>query len=78
MDTNTLIALIRLDNTLEEFGHDIKRLKEQFAELDTKRKPLSDEELKTIAVEEEFLLFCSEDEFVEIARAIEKAHGIGQ
>lgn len=42
------------------------------------REPLSDEDLKTIAVEEEFLLFCSEDEFVEIARAIEKARGIGQ
>ena len=37
---------------------------------------LSDGELKTIAVEEEFLLFCSEDEFIEIARVIEKAHGI--
>ena len=39
--------------------------------------PLSDEKLKTIAVEDEFLLYCNEDEFIEIAREIEKAHGIG-
>jgi hypothetical protein len=42
-----------------------------------KREPLSDEKLKTIAVEEEFLLYCNEDEFIEIARAIEQQHGIG-
>ena len=42
-----------------------------------KREPLSDEKLKTIAVEDEFLLYCNEDEFIEIAREIEKAHGIG-
>jgi hypothetical protein len=41
-----------------------------------KREPLSDEKLKTIAVEDEFLLYCNEDEFIEIAREIEKAHGI--
>jgi hypothetical protein len=39
-------------------------------------EPLSDDELVAMAVEDEFLLFCSEDEFIEIARAIEKAHGI--
>ena len=42
-----------------------------------KQKPLSDDKLAAMAVEDEFLLFCSEDEFIEIARAIEKAHGIG-
>jgi hypothetical protein len=43
-----------------------------------KREPLSDKKLKTIAVEDEFLFYCNEDEFIEIARALEKAHGIGE
>ena len=42
-----------------------------------KREPLSVDKLAAMAVEDEFLLFCSEDEFIEIARVIEKAHGIG-
>ena len=41
-----------------------------------KREPLSVKKLKTIAAEDEFLLYCNEDEFIEIARDIEKAHGI--
>jgi hypothetical protein len=39
--------------------------------------PLTDEQLAKIAVEDEFLLYCDQDEFNEIARAIELAHGIG-
>lgn len=39
--------------------------------------PLTDEQLARIAVEDEFLLYCDQDSFNEIARAIEKAHGIG-
>ena len=42
------------------------------------REPLSEGILMTLAVVEEFLLYCNEDEFIEIARAIEKAHGIGE
>lgn len=45
---------------------------------DAKREPLSVDKLAAMAVEDEFLLFCSEDEFIEIARVIEKAHGIGE
>jgi hypothetical protein len=39
--------------------------------------PLTDEQLAKIAVEDEFLLYCDQDSFNEIARAIELAHGIG-
>lgn len=42
------------------------------------QKPLSVDKLKAIAVEGEFLLFCNEDEFIEIARVIEREHGIGE
>lgn len=38
--------------------------------------PLTDSELAKIAVEDEFLLYCGQDSFNEIARAIEAAHGI--
>ena len=38
--------------------------------------PLTDSELAKIAVEDEFLLYCDQDSFNEIARAIEAAHGI--
>lgn len=38
--------------------------------------PLTDEQLARIAVEDEFLLYCDQDSFNEIARAIEAAHGI--
>ncbi len=38
--------------------------------------PLTDLQLSEIAVSDEFLLYCSQDEFNEIARAIERAHGI--
>jgi len=38
--------------------------------------PLTDLQLSEIAVSDEFLLYCSQDEFNEIARAIEAAHGI--
>ena len=38
--------------------------------------PLTDSELAKIAVEDEFLLYCDQDSFNEIARAIELAHGI--
>lgn len=38
--------------------------------------PLTDEQLAKIAVEDEFLLYCDQDSFNEIARAIEFAHGI--
>jgi len=41
-----------------------------------KPDPLGAERLKAIAVADEFLLYCNEDEFIDIARAIEKAHGI--
>lgn len=40
--------------------------------------PLTDEQLAKIAVEDEFLLYCDQDSFNEIARAIERAHGIGK
>lgn len=39
--------------------------------------PLTDLQLSEIAVSDEFLLYCSQDEFNEIARAIERAHGTG-
>ncbi len=39
-------------------------------------EPLTDLQLSEIAVSDEFLLYCSQDEFNEIARAIERAHGI--
>ena len=39
--------------------------------------PLTDSELAKIAVEDEFLLYCDQDSFNEIARAVEQAHGIG-
>ena len=38
--------------------------------------PLTDSELAKIAMEDEFLLYCDQDSFNEIARAIEAAHGI--
>jgi hypothetical protein len=38
----------------------------------TKREPLSEDKLKTIAVEDGLLAYCDEDEFIDIARAIEK------
>ena len=38
--------------------------------------PLTDSELAKIALEDEFLLYCDQDSFNEIARAIEAAHGI--
>lgn len=38
--------------------------------------PLTDLQLSEIAASDEFLLYCSQDEFNEIARAIERAHGI--
>jgi hypothetical protein len=41
-------------------------------------RPLSDAKLKAIVIEDEYLLFCSEEEFIDIARAIERAHGIGE
>lgn len=41
------------------------------------RVPLTDEQLAKIAVEDEFLLYCDQESFNEIARAIEAAHGIG-
>jgi len=41
------------------------------------REPLTDEQLARIAVEDEFLLYCDQDSFNEIARAVEQAHGIG-
>ena len=57
----------------------LKETKEFLAQPEQpKQEPLSDEKLKTIAVEDEFLFYCNEDEFIEIARAIEKAHGIGE
>ena len=39
-------------------------------------EPLSDEQLEKLAIEDEFVLFCDVDEFIQIARAIEQAHGI--
>jgi hypothetical protein len=45
---------------------------------DAKREPLSEDGLKTIAVEDGLLAYCDVDEFIDIARAIEKAHGIGE
>lgn len=41
-----------------------------------KREPLTDAELEEIAVSDEFLLYCDQDDFNEIARATEAAHGI--
>jgi len=38
--------------------------------------PMSEEELERLAVGDEFLLYCSQDDFNEIARAVECHHGI--
>jgi len=40
------------------------------------RKPLTDEFLRKLHHEDQFGLFCDYDEFEQIARAIEAAHGI--
>ena len=40
------------------------------------RKPLTDELLRKMHHEDQFGLFCDYDEFEQIARAIEAAHGI--
>ena len=40
------------------------------------QKPLTDEQLRALHHIEEFGLFCDFDEFEQIARAIEHAHGI--
>jgi len=40
-------------------------------------KPLTSEQLQLLHHVEEFGLFCDYDEFEQIARAIEFAHGIG-
>jgi hypothetical protein len=40
------------------------------------RKPLTDEMLRKMHHEDQFGLFCDYDEFEQIARAIEAAHGI--
>ena len=41
-------------------------------------QPLTDEQLSRIAIEDEFVLFCDVDEFIQIARAVEQAHNIPQ
>ena len=42
------------------------------------RKPLTEEEIAELARQEQFLLICDGiEELTEIARAIERAHGIG-
>ena len=38
---------------------------------------MSEEELERLATGDEFLLYCSQDDFNEIARAVEYYHGIG-
>ena len=40
------------------------------------RKPLTDEQLRKVHHEDQFGLFCDYDEFEQITRAIEAAHGI--
>ena len=43
------------------------------------RKPLTEEEIAELARQEQFLLVCDGlDQLTEIARAIERAHGIGE
>jgi len=39
--------------------------------------PMTEEELERLAAGDEFLLYCSQDEFNEIARAVEAFHKIG-
>jgi hypothetical protein len=41
------------------------------------QQPLTDERLRQMHHEDEFGLFCDYDDFEQIARAIEQAHGIG-
>lgn len=40
------------------------------------QKPLTEEKLEHLAEADEFLLYCNLDEFIEIARCIERAHNI--
>jgi hypothetical protein len=70
-------AVITLSENIKELLAQPEKSTLKLRESPPKRKPLSEDELKTIAVADEFLLYCDEDEFIEIARAIEKAHGIG-
>ena len=51
-------------------------LREALAEPPAQRKPLTDEFLRKLRHEDQFGLFCDYDEFEQIARAIEAAHGI--
>ena len=41
------------------------------------RGPLTDERLRKMHHEDQFGLFCDYDEFEQIARAVERKHGIG-
>ena len=77
----------RCDSEIDEGGKLITALREALAPdhlRDVAEKaapaapvvPLTDLQLSEIAVSDEFLLYCSQDEFNEIARAIEAAHGI--
>lgn len=54
----------------------ILRLIDHTASPQPARAPLTVEQLEEMAVTDEFLLYCDQEEFNEIARAIEAAHGI--
>lgn len=53
-------------------------LEQQFAALQTKREPLSDDEIRDCAESENLPYFENKEEFEAFARAIEAAHGIGE
>ncbi len=58
--------------------HAIKQLSAALAE--PERKPLTDEEIELLAVKHAPPIdpaFAQHDDFIEFARAIERAHGIG-
>ena len=54
----------------------IAKVEVMFTSPPAQRKPLMDELLRKMHHEDQFGLFCDYDEFEQIARAIEAAHGI--
>jgi hypothetical protein len=75
-----LEALKMIDNAMPfpVAKHAIKQLSAALAE--PERKPLTDEEIELLAVKHAPPIdpaFAQHDDFIEFARAIERAHGIG-
>ena len=71
-------ATVGLRELLASFaGQSVASASIDFRKFEAELKGRSDDEqLAKIAVEDEFLLYCDQDSFNEIARAIEAAHGI--